>query len=101
VSERDYSEPAELIDTGENAVDRFPSDADVAYRRDDADEEETDADVEGSERGTSDGEPDAGAESDSERGESDPGDAERSDANDAERSDADREGDEPADDGGR
>ena len=31
-SERDYSEPAERIDTGEYAVDRFPSDADVAHR---------------------------------------------------------------------
>jgi putative membrane protein len=104
VSERDYSEPAELIDTGENAVDRFPSDADVAYRRDAADEEETDADVEGSERGTSDGEPDASAESNSDRGESDADDAERSNADrggDAERSNVDREDDEPADDAGR
>ena len=29
-STRDYSEPAERVDTGEYAVDRFPSDADVA-----------------------------------------------------------------------
>jgi putative membrane protein len=44
-SERDYSEPAERIDTGEYAVDRFPSDADVAHRGNDreetADDEET------------------------------------------------------------
>jgi putative membrane protein len=44
-SERDYSEPAERIDTGEYAVDRFPSDADVAHRGSDreetADDEET------------------------------------------------------------
>ncbi|WP_066415175.1 PH domain-containing protein [Halorubrum aethiopicum] len=33
-STRDYSEPAERVDTGEYAVDRFPSDADVAYRPD-------------------------------------------------------------------
>ncbi|QKY18333.1 PH domain-containing protein [Halorubrum sp. CBA1229] len=33
-SDRDYSEPAERIDTGEYAVDRFPSDADVAHRGD-------------------------------------------------------------------
>ncbi|MBP1922070.1 putative membrane protein [Halorubrum alkaliphilum] len=31
-STRDYSEPAERVDTGEYAVDRFPSDADVAHR---------------------------------------------------------------------
>ncbi|WP_281193687.1 PH domain-containing protein [Halorubrum sp. F4] len=31
-SERDYSEPAERVDTGEYAVDRFPSDANVAHR---------------------------------------------------------------------
>ncbi len=29
---RDYSKPAERIDTGEYAVDRFPSDVDVAHR---------------------------------------------------------------------
>ncbi|EMA68919.1 membrane-flanked domain protein [Halorubrum aidingense JCM 13560] len=29
-SDRDYSEPADRVDTGEYAVDRFPSDADVA-----------------------------------------------------------------------
>ena len=29
---RDYSQPAERIDTGEYAVDQFPSDTDVAYR---------------------------------------------------------------------
>ena len=32
-TDRDYSEPAERIDTGEYAVDRFPSDADVAHQR--------------------------------------------------------------------
>ena len=31
-TKRDYSEPAETIDTGEYAVDRYPSDADVAHR---------------------------------------------------------------------
>ncbi|WP_280585929.1 PH domain-containing protein [Halorubrum sp. Boch-26] len=41
-SERDYSEPAERIDTGEYAVDRFPSDADVARRGDERDEESDD-----------------------------------------------------------
>ncbi|TKX52133.1 hypothetical protein EXE44_19185, partial [Halorubrum sp. SS7] len=30
-SDRDYSEPAERIDTGEYAVDQNPSDADVAH----------------------------------------------------------------------
>ena len=40
-SDRDYSEPAERIDTGEYAVDRNPSDADVAHRSDDR-EGETD-----------------------------------------------------------
>ena len=30
--DRDYSKPAERIDTGEYAVDRFPSDVDVAHR---------------------------------------------------------------------
>ncbi|MGM0685180.1 MAG: PH domain-containing protein, partial [Halobacteriota archaeon] len=51
VSERDYSRPAERIDTGEYAVDRFPSDADVPHRTDDRDvaadepvEKEEDAD---------------------------------------------------------
>ena len=33
-TERDYSEPADPIDTGEYAVDRYPSDADVAHRND-------------------------------------------------------------------
>ncbi|GAA0510005.1 hypothetical protein GCM10008992_06560 [Halorubrum aquaticum] len=33
-TERDYSEPAERVDTGEYAVDRFPSDAEVAHRPD-------------------------------------------------------------------
>ncbi|WP_144799012.1 PH domain-containing protein [Halorubrum depositum] len=44
-SERDYSEPAERIDTGEYAVDRFPSDADVAHRggeREEGEKEEGD-----------------------------------------------------------
>ncbi|MFD1571569.1 PH domain-containing protein [Halorubrum laminariae] len=31
-SDRDYSEPAERVDTGDYAVDRFPSDAEVADR---------------------------------------------------------------------
>ena len=31
---RDYSRPAERIDSGDYAVDRYPSDADVAYRPD-------------------------------------------------------------------
>jgi len=31
-SNRDYSEPAERVDTGDYAVDRFPSDADVGHR---------------------------------------------------------------------
>jgi putative membrane protein len=50
VSERDYSQPAERIDTGGYAVDRFPSDADVPHRTDDRDatddsaEDEKDAD---------------------------------------------------------
>ena len=30
--DRDYSEPAERVDTGEYAVDKFPSDADVRHR---------------------------------------------------------------------
>ena len=30
--DRDYSEPADRIDTGEYAVDRYPSDADVGHR---------------------------------------------------------------------
>ncbi len=38
-SDRDYSEPAERIDTGEYAVDRNPSDADVAHRSDDRHQE--------------------------------------------------------------
>ena len=73
VSERDYSEPAELIDTGENAVDRFPSDADVAHRRDDAeDREESDGEGSDSDSGTA-GESDSGTagESDSDKGGSD------------------------------
>ncbi|MFC5278712.1 PH domain-containing protein [Halorubrum rubrum] len=41
-SNRDYSEPAERVDTGEYAVDRFPSDADVANRPD-GEEGSTDA----------------------------------------------------------
>jgi len=41
-SDRDYSEPAERIDTGEYAVDRFPSDADVAHRGDEPREESDD-----------------------------------------------------------
>ena len=93
VSERDYSEPAELIDTGENAVDRFPSDADVAYRPEEADEEETEADGETSDGRTSDGEPDAGAERGSDQGESNRGDSDQPDT--------DREDEEPADDAGR
>ncbi|MFW6316959.1 MAG: PH domain-containing protein, partial [Halorubrum sp.] len=44
VSERDYSEPAERIDTGEYAVDQFPSDADVPYRTDDRNPAGVDAD---------------------------------------------------------
>ena len=45
-SERDYSEPAERIDTGEYAVDRFPSDADVAHRGDEPDEASDDGSAE-------------------------------------------------------
>ena len=41
-SDRDYSEPADRIDTGEYAVDRFPSDADVAHRGDEPREESDD-----------------------------------------------------------
>ena len=41
-SDRDYSEPAERIDTGENAVDRFPSDADVAHRGEEPEAERDD-----------------------------------------------------------
>ena len=33
-TDRDYSEPAETVDTGEYAVDRYPSDADVAHPSD-------------------------------------------------------------------
>lgn len=50
-SERDYSEPAERIDTGEYAVDRFPSDADVAHRggeREEGEKEEDDEPADGS-----------------------------------------------------
>ncbi|MFC7324370.1 PH domain-containing protein [Halorubrum rutilum] len=47
-SERDYSEPAERIDTGEYAVDRFPSDADVAHRGDEPDGESGDESEDGS-----------------------------------------------------
>jgi len=50
-SERDYSEPAERIDTGEYAVDRFPSDADVAHPRGERDGE---TDDETADEGTSD-----------------------------------------------
>jgi len=41
---RDYSQPAERIDTGEYAVDQFPSDTDVAHRpqEDSGDESATD-----------------------------------------------------------
>ncbi|SNR41906.1 PH domain-containing protein [Halorubrum vacuolatum] len=35
VSDRDYSQPAERVDTGDYAVDRHPSDADVPFRPDD------------------------------------------------------------------
>ncbi len=51
--DRDYSEPAERIDTGEYAVDRFPSDADVAHRGEsDAAEEGTEAERSGDDAGT-------------------------------------------------
>lgn len=45
---RDYSRPAETIDTGDYAVDRYPSDADVAYRPDNDGND-------GEERGAGDG----------------------------------------------
>ncbi|MES3160714.1 MAG: PH domain-containing protein [Halorubrum sp.] len=56
-AERDYSEPAERVDTGEYAVDRFPSDADVAYRpedtaTDDGNDSDEHGDLDESERGT-------------------------------------------------
>ena len=44
-SGRDYSEPAKRIDTGDYAVDQFPSDADVAHRGDE------DVDVSGEDAG--------------------------------------------------
>jgi putative membrane protein len=44
-SDRDYSEPAERVDTGEYAVDRFPSDADVAHRPDREDATDDDDEV--------------------------------------------------------
>ena len=48
-TERDYSEPADPIDTGEYAVDRYPSDADVAHRNDETtdDRDETTDDRDG------------------------------------------------------
>jgi putative membrane protein len=46
-TDRDYSEPAERIDTGEYAVDRFPSDADVAHRPENEEQEENDAETAG------------------------------------------------------
>ncbi|OYR57961.1 PH domain-containing protein [Halorubrum halodurans] len=52
-SGRDYSTPAERVDTGSYAVDRFPSDADVAYRPED---------TEGSADAPDDGEGDGTAE---------------------------------------
>ena len=54
-SDRDHSEPAERIDTGEYAVDQNPSDADVAYQPDDH-------------------EADAGTDDEEERGADDPSD---------------------------
>ena len=59
-STRDYSEPAERIDTGEYAVDRFPSDANIPERTrpdageadaENADDENADAESEGSRDG--------------------------------------------------
>ena len=50
--DRDYSEPAERIDTGEYAVDTFPSDTDVRHRgteAPDADSSDDDASMDGSE----------------------------------------------------
>ena len=48
-TERDYSEPADPIDTGEYAVDRYPSDSDVAHRNDETtdDRDETTDDRDG------------------------------------------------------
>jgi len=88
VNERDYSEPAELIDTGKNAVDRFPSDADVAHRRDEP-EVQAERGDEQSER-----EPEAAPESDSEQD-----DSERED--EAASDDSDREDEETPDDSDR
>ncbi|MFC5136179.1 MULTISPECIES: PH domain-containing protein [Haloferacaceae] len=72
-SERDYSEPAERVDTGEYAVDRFPSDADVAHRPE-------------TERDASD-DPDAGGDRDDNNGDpeksgGDPNDPPRDDVTD-------------------
>ena len=63
-SERDYSQPAERIDTGDYAVDRHPSDADVPFRPSAGDDGEKAGDAEDSEdaddresgEGTTDGE---------------------------------------------
>ena len=43
---RDYSQPAERIDTGEYAVDQFPSDTDVAYRPEASSDDEASTDGE-------------------------------------------------------
>ena len=54
--DRDYSEPAERIDTAEYAVDKFPSDADVANRGeesgDESDDERTEDDGAAGDDGT-------------------------------------------------
>ncbi|MWV65192.1 PH domain-containing protein [Halorubrum sp. JWXQ-INN 858] len=64
-TDRDYSQPAETVDTGDYAVDHHPSDADVAYKGDengddgldgfDDDDGEDEAEVD-SENGVDDGE---------------------------------------------
>ncbi|WP_049982573.1 PH domain-containing protein [Halorubrum sp. BV1] len=44
-SDRDYSEPAKRVDTGNYAVDRFPSDADVTHRDENDDDSDADGDA--------------------------------------------------------
>ncbi|MDB9248044.1 PH domain-containing protein [Halorubrum ezzemoulense] len=66
-SDRDYSEPAERIDTGEYAVDQNPSDADVAHGPGSGEEREADGDAADGDRDIADGDRDGEGETPDDR----------------------------------
>ena len=94
-SKRDYSEPAERIDTGEYAVDRFPSDADVSHDPDTGGRGGNAGDDPADTGGDGPADTDDGDTGDGDTGDGDTGDR---DAGDGDTGDRDAGDGEPADD---